>query len=146
MCRPGPLVVVRGRRSGSWRRDPRPAPAGPPRWRRLGAVIPGWGSTGRRSPATPVPFYVTAGQVTFGVDGDDDLLAPPGTLVHIPGGSTNWFRFGPGGGEMISMTSRAGAAAFFADVDREISPTEPDFGVLLGVASSHGLTVPLSAS
>jgi hypothetical protein len=89
---------------------------------------------------------VTAGQVTFGVDGDDNLLAPPGTLVHIPGGSTHWFRFGPGGGEMISMTSRAGAAAFFADVDREISPTEPDFGVLLGVASSHGLTVPLPAS
>jgi hypothetical protein len=89
---------------------------------------------------------VTAGQVTFGVDGDDDLLASPGTLVHIPGGSTHWFRFGPGGGEMISMTSRAGAAAFFADVDREISPTEPDFGALLGVASSHGLTVPLPAS
>lgn len=25
--------------------------------------------------------------------------------VAIPGGSTHWFRFGPGGGEMISMTS-----------------------------------------
>jgi hypothetical protein len=33
---------------------------------------------------------------------------------------------------MISITSRAGAGAFFADVDREVSPTEPDFGVLLG--------------
>jgi hypothetical protein len=41
---------------------------------------------------------------------------------------------------------QAGAAAFFTDVDREVSPTEPDFGVLLGVASSHGLTVPLPAS
>jgi hypothetical protein len=29
---------------------------------------------------------------------------------------------------MISMTSRAGAAAFFAEIDREVSPTEPDFG------------------
>jgi hypothetical protein len=47
---------------------------------------------------------------------------------------------------MISMTSRPGAAAFFADVEREVSPAEPDFGVLLGVASSHGLTVPLPAS
>ena len=91
-------------------------------------------------------FYVIAGQVTFGVDGDDDLLAPPGTLVHFPAGSTHWFRFGPGGGEMISMTSRSGAAAFFAEVDREVSPAEPDFGVLLRVASSHGLTVPLPAS
>ena len=91
-------------------------------------------------------FYVIAGQVTFGVDGDDDLLAPPGTLVHFPGGSTHWFRYGPGGGEMIAMTSRAGAAALFADIDREVSPTEPDFGTLLRVASSHGLTVPLPAN
>ena len=91
-------------------------------------------------------FYVTAGQVTFGVDGDDNLLAPPGTLVHIPGGSVHWFRFGPGGGEMISMTSRPGDAAFFSAVDREVSPTEPDFGVLLAVASSHGLTLALPAS
>jgi quercetin dioxygenase-like cupin family protein len=91
-------------------------------------------------------FYVIAGQVTFGIEDDQDLAAPPGTLVHIPGGSTHWFRFGPGGGQMISMTSRAGAAAFFAEVDREISPTEPDFGDLLRVASSHGLTVPLPAN
>jgi hypothetical protein len=47
---------------------------------------------------------------------------------------------------MISMTSRRGAAAFFTDVDREVSPAEPDFGVLLEVASSHGLIVPLPAS
>jgi hypothetical protein len=66
--------------------------------------------------------------------------------VHIPAGSTHWFRFGPGGGEMISMTSRPGAAAFFTEVDREVSPAEPDFDGLLGVASSHGVTVPLPAS
>jgi hypothetical protein len=89
---------------------------------------------------------VIAGQVIFGVDGNDNLLAPLCTLVHVPGGSVHWFRFGPGGGEMISMTSRPDAAAFFTDVDREVSPTEPDFGVLLGVASSHGLTVALPAS
>src|ERR1700735_4620816 len=45
-------------------------------------------------------FYVIAGQVSFGVDGDDTLLAPPGTLAHFPAGSVHWFRFGPGGGEM----------------------------------------------
>jgi quercetin dioxygenase-like cupin family protein len=32
-------------------------------------------------------FYVIAGQVSFGIDDDQDLLAPPGTLVHIPAGS-----------------------------------------------------------
>lgn len=87
-----------------------------------------------------------AGQVAFGVDGNDNLLAPPGTLVHLPAGSVHWFRFGPGGGEMISMTSRPSAAAFFTDVDREVSPAEPDFGVLLGVAPSPSLTAPLPAS
>jgi quercetin dioxygenase-like cupin family protein len=91
-------------------------------------------------------FYVVAGQVIFGVDGDDNLLAPPGTLVHIPGGSMHWFRFGPGGGEMISMTSRIGATTFFTEIDREISPTEPDFGALVRVAYSHGVTVPVPAS
>jgi hypothetical protein len=70
----------------------------------------------------------------------------PDTLAHFPAGSVHWFRFGPGGGEMISMTSRPGAAAFFTDVDREVSPAEPDFGVLLAVASSHGLTLSLPAS
>jgi hypothetical protein len=90
-------------------------------------------------------FYVLAGQVMFGVDGDDNL-ALPGTLVHIPGGSTHWFRFGPGGGEMISMTSRAGAAAFFTDIDREVSPAQPDPGVILKVATAHGLTLPLPAN
>jgi quercetin dioxygenase-like cupin family protein len=91
-------------------------------------------------------FYVTAGQVVFGVDGNDNLLAPPGTLVHLPAGSTHWFRFGPGGGEMISVTSRPGAAAFFTDIDREVSPTDPDFAVLLEVSSSHEVTVALPAS
>jgi hypothetical protein len=89
---------------------------------------------------------VLAGQVAFGVDGDQNLTALPGTLVHIPGGSTHWFRFGPGGGKMISITSQAGAAAFFTEVDREVSPADPDFGTLLRVASSHGLTVPLPAN
>jgi quercetin dioxygenase-like cupin family protein len=91
-------------------------------------------------------FYVIAGQVSFSVGGDDTLLARPGTFVHIPGGSTHWFRFGPGGGEMISMTSRPGAAAFFTDIDREVSPAEPDFGTLLRVATAHGLTLPLPAN
>jgi hypothetical protein len=47
---------------------------------------------------------------------------------------------------MISITSRDGAAAFLTEVDREVSPTDPDFGTLLRVASSHGPTVPLPAN
>lgn len=88
-------------------------------------------------------FYVTEGQVIFGVDDDQDLVAPSGTLVHVPGGSTHWFRFGPGGGVMISMTSRSGASEFFTQIDREVSPTDPDLPALIGIAASHGLSIPV---
>ena len=87
-------------------------------------------------------FFVIGGQVGFGVDDQQDLVAHAGTLVHVPGGSTHWFRFGPGGGEMISITSRAGASAFFTQVAREVSPVDPDFGALIGIANAHGLDIP----
>jgi len=90
-------------------------------------------------------FYVIEGQVVFGIDADQDLVARPGTLVHIPGGTTHWFRFGAGGGAMVSVTSRAGASEFFTQVDHEVSPTEPDLGALVGIAAAHGLTIPIPA-
>jgi quercetin dioxygenase-like cupin family protein len=86
-------------------------------------------------------FYVIEGQVTFGVEAEQDIVAPAGTFVHVPGESTHWFRFGPGGSSMVSVTSRAGASEFFTQVDREVSPVAPDFGVLVGIATSHGLTI-----
>jgi hypothetical protein len=48
--------------------------------------------------------------------------------------------------EIATIDAEIGAAAFFTEIDREVSPTEPDFGALLRVASSHGLTVPLPAN
>jgi hypothetical protein len=47
---------------------------------------------------------------------------------------------------MISMTSRTGDAEFFTEVDREVSPTEPDVAALVGIATAHGLTVPIPAN
>lgn len=91
-------------------------------------------------------FYVIEGQVHFSVGDEQDLIARSGTLVHVPGGSTHWFRFGPGGGGMISITSRAGASAFFTQVDAEVSPTNPDLGALIGIATAHGLDVPVPAA
>ena len=84
-------------------------------------------------------FYVIEGQVHFGVGDAQDLIAELGTLVHVPGGSTHWFRFGAGGGAMVSITSRAGASAFFTRVDAEVSPADPDLGALIGIATAHGL-------
>ena len=82
-------------------------------------------------------FYVTRGEIAFGV-GDKQGVARPGTFVHVPGGTTHWFRFGAGGGEMVSLTSCAGAAKFFADVDREVAPDKPDFAKLVEIAGRHG--------
>jgi hypothetical protein len=73
------------------------------------------------------------------------MVALPGTLVHLPAGTTHWFRFGKGGGEMISMTSREGASRMFTDFDREISPEKPDLGKLAEIGGRHGLTVPAPA-
>jgi len=87
-------------------------------------------------------FFVIRGEVAFGI-GDLERVAEPGTLVQFPGGTTHWFRFGPGGGEMLSMTPREGAAEFFRDIDRNISPQDPDLARLIGIAESHGLKIPL---
>ena len=70
-------------------------------------------------------FYVTKDEIEFGV-GKETRTLVPGSPVHLPAGTTHWFRFGKGGGEMISMTSRLGASQMFADIDREISPDNPD--------------------
>jgi hypothetical protein len=68
---------------------------------------------------------VVSGNIAFGVS-DKDTIAEPGTLVHLPAGTMHWFRYGQGGGEIISMTSREAASHFFTDLDRAISPEAPD--------------------
>lgn len=87
-------------------------------------------------------FYVIKGDIAFGL-GDRELVAHAGTLVHLPAGTTHWFRFGAGGGEMVSMTSREGASHMFTDFDREISPENPDLGRLIALGQPYGLVVPL---
>lgn len=85
-------------------------------------------------------FYVIKGEIAFGID-ERELVAQPGTLVHLPAGVTHWFRFGPGGGEMVSMTSREGASLMFADFDREVSPTAPELDKLIALGRPYGLAV-----
>ena len=83
-------------------------------------------------------FYVVRGEIDFGI-ADDTRTASPGTLVHLPAGTVHWFRFGRGGGEMISMTSRLGASRMFTDMAREIAPVNPDLARLAEVGGRHGL-------
>jgi hypothetical protein len=87
---------------------------------------------------------VTQGEIAFGI-GERELVARPGTLVHLPAGTTHWFRFGAGGGELVSVTSREGASHMFTDFDREISPVKPDLGRLIELGQPYGLAVSVPA-
>ena len=83
-------------------------------------------------------FFVIKGHVDFGI-GAESLTATAGTLAHLPAGTEHWFRFGTGGGEMLSMTSRLGASKFFAETAREVATQNPDLEKLAEVGTRHGL-------
>ena len=85
-------------------------------------------------------FFVIKGEIDFG-SGTESTTASPGTLVHLPAGTVHWFRFGRGGAEMVSMTSRLGASKMFTDLAREVAPVKPDLGKLAEVGARHGLKV-----
>ncbi|HKD47900.1 MAG TPA: cupin domain-containing protein [Rhizomicrobium sp.] len=87
-------------------------------------------------------FYITRGEIAFGV-GEKTAVGRPGTFVHVPAGSIHWFRFGAGGGEMVSLTSRGNASRLFTEFDREISPQHPDLGKLVEIATRYGASIPL---
>ena len=85
-------------------------------------------------------FFVLEGAIEFGI-GAEARTATPGTLVHLPAETVHWFRFGAGGGRMLSVTSRLGASRMFADMAREIAPVNPDLAQLAAVGGRHGLEV-----
>jgi hypothetical protein len=61
--------------------------------------------------------------------------------VHVPAGTSHWFRWGRGGGALLSITSRLGASRLFADIDREIAPERPDVDRLIAIGLIHGVAV-----
>lgn len=84
-------------------------------------------------------FFVFEGQVDFGYD-DQQLTATAGTLVHLPAGTVHWFRFGPGGARMLSMTGvGSNAADFFTAVDAQIPGGEVDVEKLIATGERHAL-------
>jgi|SRR6185295_1035549 len=84
-------------------------------------------------------FLVVAGKVEIGI-GERSVICGPGSIAHVPAGTSHWFRFETGG-EMISVTSKLGASEFFADVDRAAPKGPLDLETTLAVAERHGLTV-----
>lgn len=85
-------------------------------------------------------FFVSDGEVEFGV-GEAMTVAVAGTLVHIPAGTTHWFRFRGHNSRMISLTSRPGAARMFQDIDEALAGGPPDLQRLVEVGAPHGLKV-----
>ena len=84
-------------------------------------------------------FIVVKGEVELGV-GDKSALCGPGGVAHAPAGTFHWFRFATDG-EMVSVTSRAGAADFFADLDRTVEGSE-DLERVVPVALRHSISLP----
>ena len=70
------------------------------------------------------------------------MTAKPGTLVHLPAGTAHWFRFGKGGGQMISMAGEGSrASSLFTDIDAEIPVGPPDIEKLQNIAKRNGVRV-----
>lgn len=86
-------------------------------------------------------FFVIRGVVDFTVEGFSERTARSGDLVHIPADTLHWFRWAPGGGAMLSITSGLGASRLFTDIDREIAPEKPDVETLVAIALRNGLAV-----
>jgi quercetin dioxygenase-like cupin family protein len=88
-------------------------------------------------------FFVTSGEVDFSIANEDAVVAKSATLVHIPSGTSHWFRWRAGGGVMISITSRLGASRFFSEIDGAVAAEKPDGVKLMDIARRHGLSVPV---
>ena len=86
-------------------------------------------------------FYVIRGDIEVGMD-EKPMTARPGTLVHLPAGTVHWFRFGKGGGEMISIAGEGSkASTLFTDIDAEIPAGPPDIERLQNIAKRIGVRV-----
>jgi len=84
-------------------------------------------------------FYVIRGELEFGVD-ETRMTGGAGTFVHVPAGTLHWFRFGTGGGQMISMTGVGSrASALFTEIDANIPAGPPNVEKLLEIAERNGL-------
>jgi mannose-6-phosphate isomerase-like protein (cupin superfamily) len=84
-------------------------------------------------------FLVVRGEVEIGV-GAASALCGPGGIAHVPAGTFHWFRFASDG-EMVTASSRAGASAFFAEIDRATQGSA-DLEQVIPVALRHGLRLP----
>jgi len=86
-------------------------------------------------------FFVLNGTVEFSY-GDKTVLALPGTLVHLPGGTVHSFRYGAGGGKTLEITGQGSLASqMFTTIDKEVLSGPPDIPKLVEILNKNGVTV-----
>ena len=85
-------------------------------------------------------FYVLRGEIDFNVDSKFPRKALPWTLVHVPAGTTHWFRWRSGGGTMLSITSRLAASQMFFDIDEATVGGTPSRDVMNQICGKYGCT------
>ena len=87
-------------------------------------------------------FYVLKGSVEITCDGSA-ATAEAGTLVHVPAGTIHSFRFGAGGGEMLSVTGHnSNAAEVFTAFD-QLPPGPPDLQKMLEIGAKMHAYFPI---
>lgn len=84
-------------------------------------------------------FYVMEGEVEFICDGSVRTLGPGG-FIHFPAGTVHSYRYVSSTARIAAITSSAGAAAFFTELDREVG-TAPDIPKLLAIAGEHHVEI-----
>jgi quercetin dioxygenase-like cupin family protein len=82
-------------------------------------------------------FYIVAGEVEIGA-GDETRRLGPGAVAHVPAGVMHWFRFVTNG-EMISVTSRAGASKLFTAIDAVAQDGPPHLDAIAPAILNHGV-------
>jgi quercetin dioxygenase-like cupin family protein len=85
-------------------------------------------------------FLVLSGTVYCGIN-EEKTLVTAGALIHVPGGTTHWFKFAEGGGEFFSITSHGQASEMFAAFDKGVNWQNPDRAALTALAASYGQVV-----
>ena len=86
-------------------------------------------------------FYVLHGEVEINCGGRLQTLEP-GSLVHIPRGTVHAYRFGPGGGGMLEVSSQGGfATRMFTNVGKEFPRPDGDIPRLLGLLLENGVRI-----
>ena len=74
--------------------------------------------------------------------GEKTITAAAGCFFHIPAGTVHSHRITSAEARFVIVTSPAGAADFFTELDRETAGSPGDMETIAGIAQRHGFAFP----